>query len=151
MLGGWSISYELADYLTENHNTILELGSGAGSEYLTDKGLKVLSVEHNIEYINKYNTKYIYCPLINGWYDPDLLYQKTFYAQYDCLLVDGPPGSHARVKFLEHLNIFDLSKTIVIDDCQREPEYLMALDVATTVNRNIDFVECKDGKMFAIV
>jgi hypothetical protein len=151
MLGDWSISKELAKYITDNFNVVLELGSGDGTQHLSNSGMEMHSVENDINYINKHDSNYIYCKLINGWYDKDVLRNGIEYIQYDVILVDGPKGSTNRVKFLDNLDLFDVSKTIIIDDCQRDPELEMAEEISFILNRPMNLVDCADGKKFVII
>jgi hypothetical protein len=120
-LGGWSIEWKTFVYILSHlpfGSTILELGSGRSSGELS-RFYKVYSVEHADHYINMYETNYIKAEIKNNWYDREVM--KTI-PKYDLLLVDGPDAYH-RPNFYHNLDLFDLSKPIIIDDMQ-EPELL---------------------------
>ena len=89
-LGGYSISKELYAHIISNHKIVLELGSGVGTELLSDH-CKMHSIEHDKRYVGKYNSTYYHAPIVRGWYDVSRLH--TIPKEYDCLLIDGPPGS----------------------------------------------------------
>lgn len=98
-------------------STILELGSGWCTGELSKK-YTMVSVENNIDYLNKYDSDYIHAPIKEKWYD---LEEIDF--DFDCLLIDGPHHRQGnRKKILDNLSKFgDLSeKMIVVDDTDRK-------------------------------
>ena len=122
MLGGWSISQELIDWIRENvprGSVILELGSGYGTQVLADLGYSMYSVEHDPQYVGKYDSLYIPVPIKNGWYNPDSLRKLP---TYDLLLIDGPPGIYQRSNMIKHRHLFDWSKIVIVDDTNRADE-----------------------------
>jgi hypothetical protein len=115
--GEWSIEETLFAHLvfqTPKGGTILELGSGEVSGVLS-KLFTVYSVEHDKIYLGKYPTNYIFAPIVDDWYDFEII--KAMMPKYDTLLIDGP-DAFVRPNFLKHTGIFDLSKPIFIDDTQ---------------------------------
>ena len=127
--GGYAIAEEMYEWLLKNlpeGKTILELGSGKGTIYLT-KHWKVYSIEHDKRWVN-YAKKahYIYAPIgsygtkkVYKWYDRKII-RKYIPKDYDLLLVDGPNGYIGREGFLRNLNLFKKDIPIIIDDTQRE-------------------------------
>ena len=104
------------------------------------------SIEHDKKYLNKYDSIYIYAPIVNGWYDikevPD----------YDLLLIDGPPSTidgWVRLKFMDHIDLFKLDVPIVIDDVNRKPERMLMEQIAEHAGRF--YTVYGDVKKFAVV
>ena len=63
--GGWSITEMCFDYIRDillEGKTILELGSGEGTKELA-KHYKMYSIENYKEWIDKYDSTYIYAPI----------------------------------------------------------------------------------------
>ena len=61
----WMMPKEAFEWIENNipfGSKILEIGSGKGSERLA-VNYTLFSVEHNPEWINKYNSNYIYAPI----------------------------------------------------------------------------------------
>lgn len=124
--GGWAISKQLFDWILEvlpKKSTILELGSGSGTEQLA-KHFRMVSVEHDPDFVGIYDSTYIFAPIVNGWYDAAIIGKalSRLSIRYDLLLVDGPPNQIGRAGILRHLGLFDLTKPIVLDDVHRAPE-----------------------------
>lgn len=98
--GGWTISKQLFDWLVKalpEGSTILELGSGAGTAQLA-KHFRMISVEHKRKFVGRYDSKYIYAPIVDGWYDAKIIAKQLGKpAKYDLLLVDGPLGNICRL------------------------------------------------------
>ncbi len=119
-LGGFAISKELIDWIWENipeGSTILELGSGYGTKELVKK-YNVYSIEHDEKWMGiAEGSNYIYAPLKNGWYDREILI-KEIPKKYDVLLIDGPPNIY-RGNFVNHYDLFQNVKTIIVDDTHR--------------------------------
>lgn len=142
-LGGYSISKECYDFIREllpEGKTILELGSGLGTDLLS-KHYTMYSIEDNKAWVNKFKSTYIHVPIKkydnewtapslpgvnNSWFDPNILKQKlTSDVKYDLILVDGPSGFFGRGGFLKHLDLFNTNVPIIIDDIHREEMDLM--------------------------
>lgn len=143
--GGWAISKQLFDWLLAklpSSSTILELGSGAGTKELA-KHFRVYSVEHDVRFLDRYDSTYIHAPIVEGWYDPAILAERLP-ASYDLLLVDGPPQQIGRGGILKHLTLFDLTKPIVIDDVHRKAERRILDKIAKQVGISSKIMS--DGK-----
>jgi|GEM_PF-785677 len=131
-LNGWAISEDLFLYILETlpvGSTILELGSGTGTIELS-KYYNMVSIEHNQEWLNKYNSHYIYAPLIDDlWYDADVLRRELRNIDYHLILVDGPP-QHRRKGLLNYLNLFNWNVPIILDDVNRRCDMDLAISLA---------------------
>ncbi|MBI1858595.1 MAG: glycosyltransferase family 2 protein [Candidatus Melainabacteria bacterium] len=132
-------------------SVILELGSGKSTRELS-KAFKLYSVEHNKKYLNLYNSDYIYAPIKNGWYDVEIL-KNELPANYDILLVDGPPGrnifSPGRIKFVDNLELFFKDVIMIFDDVNRREENKLVHKINTKLKR--EAVIIKDGKKKACI
>lgn len=127
-LGGWSFQPELYEFIVFNlpkGSTIFELGSGYGTGLLSNDYI-MYSVEHNIKFVNAYNSNYIFAPMKGYWYDRNVV-DRHKPANYDLILVDGPIGSDSknRIGFFENIDLFDTSKMMIFDDTNREGEMIL--------------------------
>jgi hypothetical protein len=150
--GGWSISKELFDWILSNlpkGSTILELGSGGGTKELV-KFYNVYSVEHDIKWVDLVpESTYIHAPLVDGWYDVEILKDKLP-KEYDLLLIDGPIGEN-RINIINHYDIFNKNIPIIIDDTNRENDKNMSLFLSEKFDKRITFsIDC-DDKTFTIL
>ena len=154
LFGGWAISKQLFDWLLEalpDGATILELGSGSGTQQLA-KHFRMVSVEHDPDFVDRYDSTYIYAPIVNGWYDAVTIGNELsrLSIQYDLFLVDGPPKRIGRSGILLNLGLFDLTKPIVLDDVHRPPERQLLDELATRVGRRYEIFS--DGaKSFGVL
>jgi hypothetical protein len=138
--------------------TILELGSGYSTYAFDQCGYKVITVEHDPQYLNKVpNATYIYAPIelydnkyqqLNsikkridyhvGWYDREVLAKSLPSLCYDCIVVDGPPSHYGRSGFYANLDLFHCAAIpIVFDDCHRIDDLYIAQRVARHLGRNL--------------
>ena len=120
-LDDWSIEEALFEEICKNipsGSTILELGSGAATDALSDAGYTMFSIEDNPDYLNKRKTTYIHAPLKRfgpyEWYD---IPKETVFPKYSFLLIDGP-GYWSRREMVNHIHLFDTSVRMAVDDCQ---------------------------------
>lgn len=124
----WAISEQLyftiLDILPVG-STILELGSGTGTRELC-KYYKVISIEHNPDWLNKSGAEYIYAPLIDDyWYNPAIIARALENRSYDLLLIDGPP-QFRRAGVVDNFDLFKQNIPIIFDDVSRnEDAYAM--------------------------
>ena len=98
-LDDWSITKECFDKIVEMlqfGSTILEIGSGNSTKILSHF-YKMISIESNIEWMNKYNSEYIYVPPKKfnseifgetNWIDVDILKSSLDGKKYDLLIFD---------------------------------------------------------------
>jgi hypothetical protein len=149
----WSLGEPVFKWLMENlceGATIVELGSGAGSEHLARRW-GVFSVEHDQKYVGKYpGPEYIHAPIVKGWYDTERL-RGALPESYDMIIVDGPPGKIGREKFVDHLELFDTSVTMLFDDTQRPAERALVEAVSARVGRPYTQLESSHGRKFAVI
>lgn len=160
-LGGWAIQescYAFIKSILPEGSTILELGSGLGTGYLSQH-YTMYSIENYYDWIDKYNSTYIYAPIKSydnewaapelpgehnqpqtGWYDPELV-KNNLPDHYDLILVDGPNGLFGRGGFLKHLDLFNTNVPIVFDDVNRDPELQLMIKVSEKLNKKYEFVD----------
>lgn len=147
MITDFSIGFNLYAYIRYHlprGKTILELGSGEVSSLLS-LDYQLYSVEHDQNYIGRYNTNYIYAPIKDGWYDIEKEELPNF---YDLLLIDGPPEKIGRYGIIEHLDLFDLTN-VIVDDTHREMEKEIATAISDIKDKPISSFQ--DGKKEFIV
>lgn len=146
-LDGWAISTELFTWMLENipkNSTILELGSGTGTEQLV-KHYNVYSVEHDKKWLGLVpETHYIYAPLQNNWYDVGILKQ-YLPTHYDVLLIDGPPNTK-RAGIINHLDLFNTDIPIIVDDTHRELDLLIVKKLTESVSKKTIEIDSGDKK-----
>jgi hypothetical protein len=167
-LDNWSISKKLFKKITEilpYNSTILELGSGAGTNELS-KLYNIISVENDKEYINKYNSKYIEVPLVNltdnklidfpediTWFDSQVFKEKIKDLKYDLILIDGPKGFRGGLWYVKEI----LSKDViyVFDDIHDEHHLKLAQLFADYLNKKLEIFDAcsgtNDGKLYGII
>lgn len=115
-------AYEQIRHRVKAGSTILEFGSGEGTDVLAKSyGYKMVSVEHDPKWIDKYEATYIYAPIDKNWYDVSIL-KKKLPKKYDLIIIDGPTGDIGRKGILEHLDILKLDCPVLIDDINRHDE-----------------------------
>lgn len=153
-LGGWSFEPELLEFVLANlsiGSTILELGSGAGTGVLSSAGYRMYSIEHNQKFINKYNSTYIYAPMVRYWYDKNIV-KENLPLRYDAILIDGPVGSESksRIGFYENLALFDSSKMMIFDDTNRSGERFLFECVLSECNQTSPR-KSFEGKTFSVI
>ena len=132
-------------------SSILELGNGEGTEYLS-RWYTMHSVEHD-PYWMRYNTHYIKAQIIDGWYSVDVLKKELPKIEYDLLIIDGPPGTIGRFKFIENINLFNIDVPIVIDDTTRKDESLIAdyITLKLKTRKGIEFSEQSTSRKFTVI
>jgi hypothetical protein len=156
-----SITKRLYDWICDNlpaGSTILELGSGYGTGELA-KHYTMYSVEHNEEYLDKYDSTYLHVPLKEHkplanhtetlWYDAEILRYMLWNCKYDLLLIDGPPQT--RSGFYKYMKLFDESKIWVFDDMHREIDRKVVVSVASRLMSPYIVYCSDDGKPFAVI
>lgn len=151
LFGGWGIEWETFSWIISHlpkGSTILELGSGKASAEL-NRYYELYSVEHADQFMNMYETNYIYAPYplpktVDSWYG------KFDVPKYDLLLIDGPDHS-LRKNILKHMELFDWSKPVVIDDVQESDILELAESIAIGYcNRPLQVIKT-EIKHFAVI
>ena len=139
-LDDWSINRECFEKIVEIlefDKYILELGSGKSSELLS-MFYNVISVEHDINYLNKYNTRYIHVSANNEGYDFNHLKDSLKNIQYDLLIIDGP--NEKREKIVDYITDFKTDIPIIWDDTQvYEPH---AIAMSNKLNKHYTTYQC---------
>ena len=158
---GWIIDDKLYDHIRKilpDGSTILELGSGEGTDRLAEH-YKMYSVEHDKQWLNKYNSYYFYTPL--SWHKPlknhkgDMWYNNTILRshikglKYDLLLIDGPPRS--RCGFVKYFDMFDPKAILVFDDLQRDRDRKIVLSTATRLKVPYVVYGAGSKKLFGVI
>lgn len=145
---------EQINELLGDGGTILELGSGEGTGRLAEK-YSMISVEHDKAYLGKHNSDYIHAAIVpNGrhdWYNHMVIKNNLKGKKYDLLLVDGPPGHIGRLGMLDHLDLFDLSVPIIVDDVQRSAEHFLMTELSKKTGRNSRVFQDGDKSVGIIV
>lgn len=111
----------------DKNKAILELGAGISTRVLSDMGFTVYSIEAHKEYIEALdNVTSYHVPLAKEnnvqWYDTKILQEILENLNYDIVIVDGPRGSEGRSNMVYYTQLFDLSATFIVDDCEREAD-----------------------------
>lgn len=145
------------DYLIDNlpkGSTLLELGSGENSSTLSSH-FKVYSIEHDPEWLNKYNTKYIHIPIAEHkhgpWYDRKIV-AKVLPSHYDAVLVDGPPANIGRWPFYTYFDACGFKHDVpyVLDDVNRASEYKLATRLSKLLKTNLN-IHTAGEKYFGVL
>jgi len=159
---GWSISSTIVDIIRDlvpQHGTILELGSGEGTNKLAEF-FTVYSVEHNLEWVGKYNSTYIHAPLkehkpVGGigdepseWYDPEVL-RAQLPKHYDLILIDGPPKN--RSGFIKYFELFKADVPMIFDDVHRMRDLTVMTKIAARLSRPYTVYGLHESKHFGII
>ena len=155
-----SISEEMYYYiqgLLPEGSTILEFGSGEGTRELA-RQYKMISIEHDYNWVGEYDSKYYYAPLVDGWYDVTVV-SAAATEDFDLLLIDGPPAHHPRIEkarkgFWKNIDLFRPyidNKPIIVDDVQRPNDAANLVLIAKTLKREFELVDCADGKQFGVI
>mgnify|MGYP000188442185 CR=1 FL=1 len=142
----WMMPREAFEWIEEHipiGSKVLEFGSGKGTERLSHN-YTLFSIEHNPEWIGRYNSNYIYAPIKLaptdsseqgiGWYDIEIIKQNLPDEDFALIIIDGPPASIGRSRILNHLWILGKSDYILIDDLHRKEEYSLSQRIAKECN-----------------
>ena len=137
---GWMLpnaAFEWIEKTLDKSSTILEFGSGDGSQRLSRR-YELWSVEHDEAWIGKTKSNYVHAAIEEnpvstahgemGWYDPSFL--SKIPQKVDLIIVDGPVGTIGRTGLLHHLEALPEFRYILVDDTDRPEE--QALSVALT-------------------
>ncbi len=142
-LSDWALSPSTISWIVANFpegDTILELGSGAGSAHLAET-FNVYSVEHDEKWLDEYEkVNYLYAPIKKHkpvkkfdkceWYDWKILESQIKDLDYDLIISDGPPNHIGRVGFLKYIDHFPKKTPILFDDMHRLRDLKIARKIA---------------------
>jgi len=148
----WSISKELFHYIRNQlpeGKVILEMGSGWASGQFS-KFYTVYSIEHNKKWVKKYNTNYIYAPIVDRWYNPKII-EKKLPKEYDLILVDGPTGSIGRNGFYTYLHLFNTDVIIIFDDVNVKENYDLMFNVSKKIKRKFKIYQGSFQRKFGVI
>ena len=150
---GWTVnkmemtaSIKTIEYIVSNFekgSTILEFGSGQGTEILS-KHFKMISIEEDEDWVGKYNSEYLHAPIKDDWYDVDLVNEFLKDKTYDLVFVDGPAGGK-RSKMYELLKEekLQINKDVwfIFDDMDREDDLVGAIAISKLLNRKLQVTD----------
>lgn len=154
-LDDWSITKECFDHIIRIvpfGKTILEIGSG-NSTRLLSKFYKMISIESNKEWMNKYDSEYKYVPIKEiqsttfnktKWLDVELLTKALASTNnYDLLLVDAGGD---RIGIYDYIHLFQSNIPIIFDDTMSEKYLNCAEMLAKKLKKSIETFQCKKNK-----
>lgn len=137
---GWSIDKFFFEYILKHFpdgSTMIELGSGRVTEEFA-KHYNVYSIEHNAEWVGKFNSNYIHAPIKDygnyQWYDRDKI-KKSLPEKYDFILIDGPPKKYGRMGFFDNIDLFNPNVPMLFDDTHRRSEKKLIKRVAKHLDK----------------
>lgn len=167
-LDDWSITKECFDNICSIlpfGKTILEIGSGNSTKILS-QFYNMVSIESNPNWMNKFNSNYIYVPLSNfnseifgntQWLNIDILKESIKDITYDLLIIDAGGD---RVGIYDNIELFNTSIPIIFDDTMNEEYLKCATLVSNKLNKKITTISCArnkfcdtwwDGKKYSIL
>ena len=130
------VLYFIRDKLPHG-STILEFGSGRGTEQLS-KTFTMLSVEENLDWVGRYDSKYLHADIIDDWYDVDKVNSFLEDKTYDAILIDGPDAGE-RTKIVDLISFGKLKLNtdvhIFIDDVEREDGFNLSNNLQKLLER----------------
>lgn len=129
-------------------STILEIGAGYCSTLAFSKFYNLYSIEDNEAYVGFSGVNYIHAPVINGWYNREIVSQKLP-EDYQLVFVDGPMGEGNRSGILNNLDLLKKDCVYIFHDTYREGEKTLALAFAEKLNKSITFYS--EGDYWAVV
>ena len=142
--GGSGIEKCLFDYILDKDevgSTIIELGAGYCSTKAFSEFYNLYSIEENPSYVNLVSgVNYILANIKDNWYDREIVKQ-NIPKTHNLVFVDGPSGEGNRSGLLDNLDLFNENTIYIFHDTYREPEMLLAKDVAKKLNKTITFFD----------
>ena len=152
-MNGFEIGKDFEQHLKYRYKkgvTILELGSGEGTQRLSEH-FNMISVEQDEKYLDLYDSNYIHARINKNthWFErEDLL--PILAMRYDIILIDAPRAipETARLGFLDNLDLFNMTLPIYIDDVHRNSEFQLAVRLSYILNKQFTIFGQVD-KMFA--
>ena len=136
-----------------NHSTVLEFGSGDGSQRLANR-FDLWSVEHDEHWIGKTKSNYVLAKIIHnpvseregeeGWYDP--LFFDKIPQEVELIVVDGPVGTIGRSGLLHYLDKLPKFRYIMVDDTDRPEEEHLSQQLAERLNLKREVFDTEQQK-----
>jgi hypothetical protein len=167
-LDDWSITKECFDKIIDIlpfGSTILEIGSGKSTQILSNF-YKMISIESNPEWMNKFKSEYHLVPLKTfnseifgktNWLDVDILKHIITDNKYDMLIVDA---GFDRVGIYDYIHLFKTNIPIIFDDTMDAGYLKCATLVASKLNKQCITYNCAinkyadtwfEGKKFSLI
>ena len=157
-LNGWAISEEMFNHIRSflpEGKTILELGSGTGTEVLLQH-YNVISVEHNVKWAfhrdGKYHHTMIYAPLKgeDPWYSIENDHVTYNFEGVDLLIIDGPPNIHRQNILLSPWleSFVEVIDDIIVDDTHRHSDHKIARFIIDEYGYEFFHTGCSEDKNF---
>ncbi len=110
---------------------VLEFGSGRSTGWLSDRGFRVVTIEHDRRFLYKAPAEYVYAPMDKRGFYPDEAVRHAFLraeaSRLRGVIIDGPPKKRGAdrsrmMRFAHRL----ADRVVLIDDVGR-PEELALL------------------------
>ncbi len=122
-------------------DTIVEFGSGQATTGNLAPYFNMYSVEHDKVWVGKFPySKYIYAPIVDGWYDADIL-RRELPKKYDLLIIDGPGN---RDDFLKYPDLIPRDIPIVMHDTNRHKEWSLGMRLMQYLGRPVSFYDTSE-------
>lgn len=152
----WELSDAAIDVIKSEcdsqSKTVLEIGSGRGTQRLIDAGLTVYSIEHDPHWVNRQTAATLIAPIVNRWYDhtqvANFLTQVFTKGKVAAVIIDGPPGVIGRWGVMHHWRALNAARLIIVDDVHRADDEALCRTLETLTGR-MSATHWEDGKAFA--
>ncbi len=139
-------TYPAIEYLSQfdySDKKIFEYGCGYSSEFWAQRAKKVVSIEDNPKYFERWSQEFCYENLTILWRDEGEIYEKAILEtdeKFDVIVIDGKRRFECAKAAVSKLNAGGL---IILDDSDRintSAEYVNAVDVLKKANLlQVDF------------
>lgn len=150
----WTISRELFNTIRKivpEGGAIVELGSGKGTKQLL-KHYYVTSVEHDPKFCIKRSDRHrmFFAPLVDNWYDRNVIMRAVSNTYPHLLLIDGPPG-HTRIEMQRFFHLFKhLKCPVIFDDVSRHLDEIVMRQWCLEMGYMPMITRVNDSKSFAV-
>ena len=149
--GGSGIEKTLFDFISSKfvHNSnMVEIGSGYTSTGAFSTIFNVYSIDNDSKYQYIYKkVNYITAPLVDGWYDINIL-TKKLPEEYSFIFLDGPSGSGNRNEIIKNINLFK-NVPIIVHDTYRIDELTLAVKLSMLLDKKIKIYS--DNDFWAVI
>ena len=147
---GWMLPLEAFEWVEKNipeGSTVLEFGSGDGSQRLADR-YHLWSVEHDADWLYRATSNYVHAPIVSnpvsdeyqeqGWYESSLF--EKIPDHVSLIIVDGPIGNIGRTGIFHYLSKLPKAKWILVDDTDRVAEQVLS-------QRLVEHFQCQSQRI----